>query len=37
MKLHKQEMECFGYWVVPCSWNCFLCLFFFIFYFLLGC
>lgn len=24
MKLHNQGMECFGYWVVPCSWNCFL-------------
>lgn len=28
MKLHNQEMECFGYWVVPCSWNSFLQLFF---------
>lgn len=24
MRLHKQEMECFDSWVVPCSWNCFL-------------
>lgn len=24
MRPHKQEMECFDSWVVPCSWNCFL-------------
>jgi hypothetical protein len=33
MKLHNQEMECFGYWAVPCSWNCFLCLRWFLFCF----
>lgn len=28
MTLHNQEVECFGNWVVLCSWNNFLCLFF---------